>query len=96
MPRVPGHTFTLEDALRVVEAAGLDPSRPLLDQQNGHGDMDERISALADTVDQLVEALSPPADQEPVNSAEVQARAFATKLAESQSQWFSTGGSSDE
>ena len=97
MPRVPGsREFTIEDAVRVAQAAGLDPSKPLTDQQNGHGDMDEQIRSLTEKVDSLVEALSPPTDEPPVNSAEAQARAFATKLAESQSQWHTLGGDSNE
>lgn len=96
MPRVSGHQFTAEDALRVMEAAGLDPSKPLTDQQNGHGDLSEQISALEARVAELAEALAPPPTEPPVNLAEQQARAFADKLAESQSKWHTLGGDGNE
>jgi hypothetical protein len=95
MPRVSGQ-FTVEEALRVVEAAGLDPSRPLLDQANGQPDLAGELAELSAKIDRLAEAQAPPQGQHPVNAAEAQAQGLAQQLDKAQSKWFSLdGGTAD-
>jgi hypothetical protein len=96
VPRVSGHTFSVEDAIRVAEAAGLDVSRPLADQANGQPDLAGQLAELSEKIDRLAEAQAPPAGQHPVSHAEAQAQGLAQQLDRAQSTWFSfDGGVSD-
>jgi hypothetical protein len=72
--------ITPEQALLAVEAAGLDLDRPLNEQLNGPAQPD--YETLASRVAELEAKLQEPQDP---------ARAYAEKLRDAQSQWFSIG-----
>lgn len=95
MPRVSGQ-FTVDDALRVVEAAGLDPSKPLLNQSDGQTDLAGQLAELSAKIDRLAEAQAPPQGEHPINQAEAQAQQLAHQLNKHQSQWLSVGGGGNE
>ena len=96
-PRAGGEPplYRPEDARRIVESASAElrdlMRRELADDGSSDG-LTEQIAALTAKVDALAAAQAPPAGQHPTNASEAQARALATMLAESQSQWFSAGG----
>ena len=84
--------LTAAEAKLAVEAAGLDSSRPLDEQLSG--DLEQRVSALSEQVRTLTESLE--GQSEPATPEQQFAQGLASKLAEAQSPWFTTGGNDGE
>jgi hypothetical protein len=102
-PRVPASrpTFTREQALMVAEAAGIDVSRPMVEQVGGPADdVRWRLAALAERVERLAaaqglsdepEATEPTEPSKPATPL-AEAEALASELAHAQCKWHTFGG----
>jgi hypothetical protein len=82
-------SITPEQALLAVQAAGLDPGKPL-NEQLGTPAVDDQ-EALTARVAEL-EAQLAAAPQQPQDPEREFAERFATKLHDAQTPWFSYGG----
>jgi hypothetical protein len=86
--------FTPEQARLVVEAAGLDPARPLTEQVEQ--DQGDDVSRRLDELSQRLDALTGQQQQPPQNSEERFAGELATRLHQAQSPWLSFGEATND
>jgi hypothetical protein len=96
---MPEPTFSPDDALRVVEAAGLDPGRPLSEQLGATDQGDDvaaQLAKLSERVDHLTETLGSQGGRAPANVEEIFASRLAERLAAAQSRWLSFGEATND
>jgi hypothetical protein len=80
--------ITPEQAMLAVKAAGLDPDKPLNEQLQGNGDLEQQVADLSEQVKALSQARAAPTAPEPHEL-------LAKRLHDAQSEWLTYGGPGD-